>query len=507
MLWCGNSFTQDTTKSLAFKNNRPFINSPYFYRPDLGHQIWQQFKLIQEANSGDVLAQHELGLRYLMGEGMAADTAYAVYWIKKAADRKLAPAEYNYAILLINGWGVEWDPFAAFKYFREAARAGMIQAQYITGVLYTDNLIVQRDMNYAYYWISKSSLEGYEPAEQIIDQIQPKISESVVDSIRSIEEDSESKIRDADTDSKTNLSSPVGLVFIDFDSIGDTVTTLTDSMLIADLHLTISDSLARAMEIDSMKHLADLVSPENVSLLSSLAENGSPEAQTIIGQLYERGIYFNKNEITAAGYYLRSLRTDSPKAPYLLWQLNKKSEFIERVENEVSNDNPEAQFVWYGLTSTTFDNQLVMSDAIDLLQSSADNKYIPAMIELGLNYYTGRYIEEDFAEGLRYWKEASLLGSTEAAVRLVAASLYENEFGIDYGRAVEDLINASDEGSVLAQVALAYCYENGIGTAVSKSETLKYYRLAAQRGSQYAYRELQRLYDEIRPDDPEFSLN
>jgi hypothetical protein len=259
----------------------------------------------------------------------------------------------------------------------------MIQAQYITGVLYTDNLIVQRDMNYAYYWISKSSLEGYEPAEQIIDQIQPKISESVVDSIRSIEEDSESKIRDADTDSKTNLSSPVGLVFIDFDSIGDTVTTLTDSMLIADLHLTISDSLARAMEIDSMKHLADLVSPENVSLLSSLAENGSPEAQTIIGQLYERGIYFNKNEITAAGYYLRSLRTDSPKAPYLLWQLNKKSEFIERVENEVSNDNPEAQFVWYGLTSTTFDNQLVMSDAIDLLQSSADNKYIPAMIELG----------------------------------------------------------------------------------------------------------------------------
>jgi TPR repeat protein len=99
------------------------------------------------------------------------------------------------------------------------------------------------------------------------------------------------------------------------------------------------------------------------------------------------------------------------------------------------------------------------------------------------------------------------LGSTEAAVRLVAASLYENEFGIDYGRAVEDLINASDEGSVLAQVALAYCYENGIGTAVSKSETLKYYRLAAQRGSQYAYRELQRLYDEIRPDDPEFSLN
>jgi TPR repeat protein len=319
-----------------------------------------------------------------MGEGMAADTAYAVYWIKKAADRKLASAEYNYAILLINGWGVDWDPFAAFKYFREAARAGMIQAQYVTGVLYTDNLIVKRDLNYAYYWINKSSSEGYEPAVQLIGQIQPKISESVVDSIAAIEEDSDSRSRD--TDSKTNLSSPVGLVFIDFESVGDTVTTLTDSMLIADLHLTISDSLAMAMEIDSMKHLDDLASPKNVSLLSSLAENGSPEAQTIIGQFYERGIYFNMNQITAAAYYLRALRTDSPKAPYLLWQLNKKPGFISLVEDEVSSENPEAKYVWYGLTSTTYDNQLVMSDAIDLLQDAADRKYIPAMIELGSIY-------------------------------------------------------------------------------------------------------------------------
>jgi TPR repeat protein len=442
-----------------------------------------------------------------MGEGMAADTAYAVYWIKKAAERKLASAEYNYAILLINGWGVEWDPFAAFKYFREAARAGMIQAQYVTGVLYTDNLIVKRDLNYAYYWINKSSSEGYKPAEQIIGQIEPKISVSVVDSIRTIEEDSDYSYRDTDADIKKNLSSPLGLVFIDFESIGDTVTTLTDSMLIADLHFTISDSLARAMKIDSMQSLSALVSSQNVSLLSSLAENGSPEAQTVIGQLYERGIYFNENEVAAASYYLRALRSDSPKAPYLLWQLNKKRGFISRVEDEVSNGNPEAKFVWYGLTSTTYDNQIAMSDAIDLLQSAADEKYIPAMIELGLNYYTGRYINGDFVEGLKLWKEASLLGSTEAAVRLITASLYDDA-QIDLSKAVSDLIKASADGSVLAQVALAFCYENGLGTTkASISKTLKYYRMAAQRGSQYAYRELQRLYDEIRPADPEFSLN
>ena len=77
----------------------------------------------------------------------------------------LLSAMYNYAILLINGWGVDWDPFRAFKYFKGAAKAGMIQAQYVVGILYTDNLIVKRDFNYAYYWVKKSAEEGYEPAE------------------------------------------------------------------------------------------------------------------------------------------------------------------------------------------------------------------------------------------------------------------------------------------------------------------------------------------------------
>ena len=148
---------QDSTKSLAFKKNRPYRNNPYFYQPDLSYQILQQFKLVQIANSGDPLAQHELGLRLLTGEGIAADTITAVYWIKKAASQKLTSALYNYGIMLINGWGTEWNPFAAYENFLLAAEAGMSQAQYVVGVLHTDNLIVPRDWNKSYYWIKKIS--------------------------------------------------------------------------------------------------------------------------------------------------------------------------------------------------------------------------------------------------------------------------------------------------------------------------------------------------------------
>ena len=502
------NYAQDTTKSLAFKDNHPFIEAPYFYRPDLGYQIWQQFKLTREANSGDVLAQHELGLRYLLGEGVPADTSKAVYWIRKAAEQNLASAKYNYAILLINGWGVEWNPFQAFKYFREAAKAGMIQAQYVVGILYTDNLIVKRDMNYAYYWVKKSSGEGYEPAKGIVNQIKSKISTSVVDSITAIEDkksDTDSTVPEGE-DNK-NLSSPVGLVFIDFNSANDTVTSVTDSMLINDLRLADIDSINIKMQLDSVKHLEGLTSPDNLVMLTQLASSGSPEAQTILGRLHELGISFIANKITAAAYYFQALRNDSPKASFLLWKLSKMRGFIKSVQELAQKNNPKAMFVWYGLNSVHYDNQIAMSDGINLLHNAGKQNYIPALIELGLNYYTGRFTDKNTEMGLSYWHKAESLGSLEAKVRIMSSTIYDHSIGENLSSLVKELLEASEKGSLLALVTLAHCYENGIGTAKSKSKCVEYYRDAAQRGSQYAYRELKRLYDEIRPPDPEFMLN
>ena len=508
LILINSGFAQDTTKSLAFKDNRPFIKAPYFYRPDLGYQIWQQFKLTQEANAGDVLAQHELGIRYLLGEGVPADTVKAVYWIRKAAEQNLASAKYNFAILLINGWGVEWNPFQAFKYFQEAAKAGMIQAQYVVGILYTDDLIVKRDMNYAFYWVRKSSKEGYKPAKEIINQIKSKISPSAVDSITALEDKKPGKNNIVqEGDDNKNLSSPVGLVFIDFNTVNDTITAITDSMLISDLRSADIDSLNIKMKLDSTKHLVELSTPDNLSRLMLLANSGSPEAQTILGRLYELGISFKKDRITSASYYFQALRNDSRTASYLLWKLSKTPGFIKSVQELAQKNNTKAMFVWYGLNSINYDNQIAMGDAMNLLQKASDQNFLPALVELGLNYYTGRFTAKDYQKGLSYWDKAESLGSVEAKVRIISSLIYSQSTAEDPKSLFKELENASEQGSVLAQVTLAYCYENGFGTAKSKSDCVEYYRDAAQRGNQYAYRELKRLYDEIRPPDPEFSVN
>ncbi len=498
---------QDTTKSLAFRNNKPDRTRPYFYRPDLAYQIWQQFRLTREANTGDPLAQHELGLRYLMGEGIAADTAYAVYWIKKAADQNLTSAKYNYAILLINGMGVEWNPFAAFKYFKNAAEDGMVQAQYIVGVLYTDNLILKRDWNQSYYWIKKSADGEYEPAVEVIVQLEPRISREVVDSLLNRDLTThKDKTEPVSDPSNTNLTSSLGLVFIDFDILSDTVISITDSILIADLEVTGIDSLAEILEIDSTTTLQSLTTYNNITKLKTIAEYGNPEAQAILGRLYEQGIYFNQNFIIAASYYFRALRNDSPKATHLLWKLTSRGEFQSLLQEEVNRNNIEAKFVWYALTSIGFDGRIAMNDALNLLEESAAENYLPAIMELGLNYYTGRFISRDDIKGLQLWEKAELLGSSEATVRIAASTLFDLFIPGESERAFSNLLDAADNGSLLAQVSLALCYEEGIGTARSRSDAIHYLRLAAQRGSQFAYTELQRLYDEIRPDDPEFVI-
>ena len=54
---------------------------------------------------------------------------------------------------------------------------------------------------------------------------------------------------------------------------------------------------------------------------------------------------------------------------------------------------------------------------------------------------------------------------------------------------------------------LRLCYEKGLGTSQSKPKAVNYLRLAAQRGSRFAYEELKRIYDTQRPGDPEFLLS
>ncbi len=512
LLICSSIFAQmhaqdSTSSSLAFKKNRPYRNNPYFYQPDLSYQILQQFKLVQIANSGDPLAQHELGLRLLTGEGVAADTVAAVFWIKKAASQKLSSAQYNYGIMLINGWGTEWNPFTAYENFLAAAETGMSQAQYVVGVLYTDNLIVQRNWNKSYYWIKKSADNGYEPAKEVLEELSAKVTSAFKDSVEQNKYALTKETLSKDDNDNSKIQPSLGLVFIDFESQSDTIKDISDTLLISDLNNLNLPVVKDSLSIKNDSLLSTFYFDEKIKILNLLSDAGCHEAETILGKLFELGNYFSKDKVLAAEYYIRATILDSPRAAYLLWQLIREKDFYSVLNEQIQTGNPTAQFVWYGLHKLGYDNRLTEKDAIDLLQKSASQNHIPAMIELGFDYYTGKYLKTDIQKGLDYWQQAEKLNSPEAEVRLAAAKIFDSRIGYDFSKEISILKKYENLGSILAQFTLGYCYENGIGLTKSLPNAVEHYRNSAQRGNQFAYQQLKRLYDNLRPSEKIFRID
>jgi uncharacterized protein len=503
-----NISAQDTTKSLAFKNNKPGRNYVSFYQPDLSYTLWEQFELNKEAQAGNAKAQHELGIRYLTGKDMPADTIKGAYWIRKSAEQKLTAAQFNYGILLINGWGLEWNPFEAFKQFYYAALDGMAQAEYVVGLLYTDNLIIKRDMQEAYKWVLKSANKNYIPAKEVISKF-TKYAPTSTDTIPKLINESKnysSKGKDKqDNNNDKSLQSSSGLVYIDFDMISDSIQTLKEADLVEDIRNSSNKELVNSVKTG--KDSSTYIDSTYMHVFLEAADYGCPEALNLLGYYAQNGIQFVKDPIGAAEFYVRSSKTDSRKGSILLYDLIKEKNFFTTLKKEVDKNNPDAMYVWYGIQSLGFDKQITDKDAFNLLQKSAGLRNLISVIELGQDYFKGNFVKQDKAKGVGIWKLASDQGSKEARIRIEIANLYGEIDIKDKTESFDYLKTAEEKGSLLAELSLADCYDKGIIVPREKAKAIFYFRSAAVRGSVFAYNELKRLYDDLRPKDFEAELS
>ncbi|HLP18425.1 MAG TPA: tetratricopeptide repeat protein [Bacteroidota bacterium] len=481
---------QPAASSPVFKRFRPLIlYAPY---DGIGAQLWQGFQLIQKSNAGDPLAQHELGVRYFTGQGFPRDTAKAVYWIKKAADHELPIAQYNYGVFLNNGWGVDWNPFEGYKYVRLAADQQMTEAIFLLGLTFTDNMVVNRDMDKAYALVKIAATRDYAPAKEVLAEMDR----------RGLTPGRKSEAREsAPQQDTTILSNRYQPVFLDFGESNGTASS--DEVFLSDSLIHNNSQLRRAL---GMSVIADSSKDtlRGVPLVRYAANVGSPEALVLLGKWYEKGIYVKKDILAAAEYYVRAFRLDSPRAPGALAELLKLKEFFPLMKARVEKNDASAMYIWSALVSAKFDYQLTEPQALKLLQRSAKENHLPALIELGFCYYRGKWIARDTAQALGYWQRASELGSREARLRILAFEILSQKL-VD-PLLIRELKEGEDNGSVLSQLALAYCYQNGLGVPINIAEAARLYRTCAQRGNQNGYEELKQLYDALRPPEKEFKI-
>jgi len=97
---------------------------------------FREFHLL--AQEGNHMAQYNLGVMYIQGQGVPHDFAKAMKWFRKSADQGSMLAQNNLGFMYYSGHGVPISYVEAMKWYRKAAEQGFVLAQIRLGFMYGD---------------------------------------------------------------------------------------------------------------------------------------------------------------------------------------------------------------------------------------------------------------------------------------------------------------------------------------------------------------------------------
>lgn len=123
------------------------------------------------AEAGDAAAQTLLGEIYSRGLGVPVDPKLAAEWYSKAAAQNDVHAQFQYAVLLLDGQHVKADRVQAENLMKAAAEAGNAMAQFNYAQILMQNNPGEKGIEAAYPWFQKASDSNLADAEYAVSQI------------------------------------------------------------------------------------------------------------------------------------------------------------------------------------------------------------------------------------------------------------------------------------------------------------------------------------------------
>lgn len=122
------------------------------------------------ANMGPATTS-DMGMRYLLGRGVAQNNAKAFSYFKQAADNENDPfAQNELGYMYAAGKGTSRDYGQAIYYYTKAANHGLASAQYNLGLLYMHGMGTPRNKEEGLKWIRKAAAHGFEPAKHALEK-------------------------------------------------------------------------------------------------------------------------------------------------------------------------------------------------------------------------------------------------------------------------------------------------------------------------------------------------
>lgn len=117
------------------------------------------------ASRGHALSQYRIGNFYEKGHGVKADPEKAAIWYEQAANQGNALAMHNLAVLNAQGViGTEPNMIRAVELFEKAADLGVKDSQVNLGIMYTQGMGADKNLEAAYKWFAIANRAGDQDA-------------------------------------------------------------------------------------------------------------------------------------------------------------------------------------------------------------------------------------------------------------------------------------------------------------------------------------------------------
>jgi hypothetical protein len=202
--------------------------------------------------------------------------------------------------------------------------------------------------------------------------------------------------------------------------------------------------------------------------LNRAAAKGHVYASTLLGICHLEGLDVPKDYTIAQNYFSTSAQFGDETAEYYLG-------VIKLAENKLE----EAQ-EHFKIALTKFQKLAKQNDKT-------------AMFMLGICFYEGRGVTQNFAKAFEYLSNADA-DNGQAQLYLGRCYLHGNGVQADGNLAFESLFRAANKNLIAAKNALALCYQHGLGTEKDITQAMFWYINAAHQGDTDAMCNLAVIY-------------
>ena len=159
--------------------------------------------------------------------------------------------------------------------------------------------------------------------------------------------------------------------------------------------------------------------------------------------------------------------------------------YLEKLISK-SNDKITSSFVGiialYALDMIQSKNQL--DSGLALLKNNAIiNNDVACVYQLGLLYYEGKNVTQDYSEATKWFKKGAELNEDKSEAML--GNIYIMGLGVpsDYTEAIKYYSKAAEKGNAVGMYALGLAYKNGTGVEKNTDEAEKWFQQVIDKSS------------------------